>query len=60
MSTIKDIYKNILNERGIEWEEGKHTEALILNADEVIKSPVSYTHLVGNCVILHLEQYNKV
>ena len=39
MSTIKDIYKNILNERGIEWEEGKHTESLILNADEVIKSP---------------------
>ena len=39
MSTIKDIYKNMLNERGIEWEEGKHTESLILNADEVIKSP---------------------
>lgn len=29
----------MLNERGIEWEEGKHTESLILNADEVIKSP---------------------
>ena len=39
MSTIKDSYKNMLNERGIEWEEGKHTESLILNADEVIKSP---------------------
>lgn len=39
MSTIKDTYKNMLNERGIEWEEGKHTESLILNADEVIKSP---------------------
>ena len=37
MSTIKDSYKNMLNERGI--EEGKHTESLILNADEVIKSP---------------------
>ena len=29
----------MLNERGIQWEEGKHTEELILNADEVIKSP---------------------
>ena len=39
MSLIKDKYKAILNERGIQWEEGKHTEELILNADEVIKSP---------------------
>ena len=39
MSTIKDKYKTVLNERGIQWEEGKHTEELILNADEVIKSP---------------------
>lgn len=29
----------MLNERGIQWEEGHHTEELILNADEVIKSP---------------------
>ena len=39
MSMIKDKYKDMLNERGIAWEEGKHTEELILNADEVIKSP---------------------
>lgn len=39
MSFIKDKYKDMLNERNIPWEEGKHTEALILNADEVIKSP---------------------
>ena len=39
MSAIKDKYKDMLNERGIQWEEGKHTEELILNADEVIKSP---------------------
>ena len=39
MSLIKDNYKFMLDERGIEWEEGKHTEELILNADEVIKSP---------------------
>ena len=39
MSLIKDKYKNMLNERGIQWEEGHHTEELVLNADEVIKSP---------------------
>ena len=39
MSHIKDNYKAMLNERVIQWEEGKHTEELILNADEVIKSP---------------------
>lgn len=39
MSAIKENYKAMLNERGIAWEEGKHTEELILNADEVIKSP---------------------
>ena len=39
MSLIKDKYKSMLNMRGIQWEEGKHTEELILNADEVIKSP---------------------
>jgi len=36
---IKDKYKNVLSKYEIKWEEEKHTEALILNADEVIKSP---------------------
>ena len=39
MSNIKDKYKKLLNEREIVWEEGQHTEPLILNADEIIKSP---------------------
>ena len=39
MSTIKDKYKRMLDERDIAWEEGRHTEELILNANEVIKSP---------------------
>jgi UDP-N-acetylmuramoylalanine--D-glutamate ligase len=39
MSLIKDKYKKMLTDRGIAWEEGRHTEELILNADEVIKSP---------------------
>ena len=39
MSAIKDKYKEQLDQHGIEWEEGQHTEAKILAADEVIKSP---------------------
>ena len=38
-SPIKDKYKEQLNKRNIPWEEGQHTAELILNADEVIKSP---------------------
>ena len=36
---IKEKYKNELIENQIAFEEGKHTEALIFNATEVIKSP---------------------
>lgn len=39
MSVIKDKYKELLDSYGVQWEEGCHTEELILNADEVIKSP---------------------
>ena len=39
MSKIKDKYKKMLDDHGIEWEEGHHTEEKILNADEIIKSP---------------------
>lgn len=39
MSIIKDQYKDLLDSHKIVWEEGHHTEELILNADEVIKSP---------------------
>ena len=39
MSVIKDKYKELLDKYGISWEEGRHTEELILNADEVVKSP---------------------
>lgn len=38
-SAIKQKYKDVLLNLGIEWEELQHTEGLILNADEVIKSP---------------------
>ena len=39
MSPIKDKYKSMLDQHHIAWEEGKHTEESILQADEIIKSP---------------------
>ena len=36
---IKGNYKEILLINGIKWEDEKHTEDLILNADVVMKSP---------------------
>jgi len=39
LSEIKLQYKTILQQSEIKWEENKHTEELILNATEVIKSP---------------------
>jgi UDP-N-acetylmuramoylalanine--D-glutamate ligase len=36
---ISDLYKNELNEWKIPFEENQHTEELILDAEEVIKSP---------------------
>jgi UDP-N-acetylmuramoylalanine--D-glutamate ligase len=36
---IKDQYKIVLEENQIKFEERQHTEATILDADEVIKSP---------------------
>ncbi len=38
-SPIHDKYKKMLDEHGILWEEGQHTEDKILSADEIIKSP---------------------
>jgi UDP-N-acetylmuramoylalanine--D-glutamate ligase len=36
---IKEEYKKVLEHFEIEWEENQHTEAKILNADLVMKSP---------------------
>ena len=38
-SSLKDNYRNDLQQAGIEFEEGQHDETRILNADEVMKSP---------------------
>lgn len=39
MGKIAPRYATMLDEAGIEWEDGQHTEAKILDADEVVKSP---------------------
>ncbi len=36
---LKELYRNMLEKESIAFEEGKHTDELILNADEIIKSP---------------------
>ena len=37
--TISEPYRALLDQNGVKWEDGQHTEELILNADEVVKSP---------------------
>lgn len=39
LAPIPQPYRKLLEDNGIEYEEGKHTAELILNADEVVKSP---------------------
>ena len=39
MGAISPKYKKMLDDEGIEWEEGGHTLDRILMADEVVKSP---------------------
>ena len=39
MGTIQEPYRALLEQNGIVWEDGHHTAELILNADEVVKSP---------------------
>ncbi len=37
--TIKDSYRSMLDSHNIKWEDSGHTPQLILDADEVLKSP---------------------
>ena len=39
MSKINDKYKKLMDDHQVSWEEGRHTEEKILDADEIIKSP---------------------
>ena len=36
MGKIAPKYKDALNEANIQWEEGTHTESMILDDDEVV------------------------
>ena len=38
-SSLKEIYRSELEAAGIDFEEGKHSEEKIFNADEIVKSP---------------------
>jgi UDP-N-acetylmuramoylalanine--D-glutamate ligase len=39
MGEIKEKYRDMLNSHQIRWEEGNHSEDIILSAGEIIKSP---------------------
>lgn len=53
--TIKEQYINELNEYNVIYEQNKHTEELILNADLVVKSPGIPDHVA---IITKLKQKN--
>jgi UDP-N-acetylmuramoylalanine--D-glutamate ligase len=63
LSEIKAEYKSLLNSNEIAWEEKQHTEELILNADEIIKSPgipdkaqlIKKLHAIDTPVISEIE-----
>lgn len=38
-SSLKEVYRKELLEKEIRWEEEGHTEAKVLGADEIVKSP---------------------
>lgn len=50
--TIKEKYKQVLIHHEIDWEEEQHTEAKILNADLVMKSPgiPNKVNLIGRLI----------
>ena len=38
-SSLKDVYRKELADAGVGFEEGGHTESLVLDAGEIVKSP---------------------
>ena len=64
---IKEKYKQVLIHNEIEWEDGKHTEVKILNADIVMKSPgipdkvalIKQIHKKGITVVSEIEFASK-
>jgi len=43
---IKEKYKNVLSQFEINFEEGKHSEEIILSAEEVVKSYVAWSDII--------------
>lgn len=61
-STITPIYKSLLQQHQIAWEEGQHTESLILNATEVVKSPgiPSSAPIIQKLIGLHIPIISEI
>jgi len=70
LNPIADKYQLMLTEAGVAYEQGAHNESLILNADEVIKSPgipekaplIKKLRAQGTSIISEIEfagRYNK-
>jgi len=63
LSEIKPEYKVLLDNHEIVWEEKQHTELIILNADEIVKSPgipdkaplIKKLHALGTPIISEIE-----
>lgn len=62
MGSIKDKYKQLLDSYGVEWEENTHTEAKILSADEVVKSPgiPNNAPIIQKLVKLHIPVISEI
>ena len=60
--TIAPIYKSLLQQHQIAWEEGRHTEDLILNATEVVKSPgiPSSAPIIQKLIGLHIPVISEI
>jgi UDP-N-acetylmuramoylalanine--D-glutamate ligase len=39
LGQVKPLYRDVMNQRGITFEEGRHSEERILRADLIVKSP---------------------
>lgn len=59
---ISSHYQKILIQYGIDWEQNGHTEALILNAEEVMKSPgiSEEVPIVKALVALHIPIISEI
>ncbi|WP_320815327.1 UDP-N-acetylmuramoyl-L-alanine--D-glutamate ligase [Flavobacterium sp.] len=59
---IKETYKEVLTINAISWEDEQHTEALILNADVVMKSPgiPEKTPIVKNLIELGIPVISEI